>query len=58
MHASIGDNVTHPETGAQGKIIAILTNPACLLRTLVIKWANGETEELSELEFGTLDDGH
>lgn len=56
MHANIGDHVTHPESGEQGKVIGILTNPACFLRTLVITWANGETEEMCELEFGPLDD--
>lgn len=56
MHAHIGDQVTHPESRKQGRIIEILKNPACLLRTLVITWETGETEELSELEFGPLDD--
>lgn len=57
MHANIGDHVTHPESGQHGEVIDILTNPACLLRTLVITWEHGETDELSELEFGPLDDG-
>lgn len=56
MHAQIGDAVTHPDNGEQGEVIDILTNPACLLRTLVVTWKNGETEEISELEFGPLDD--
>lgn len=56
MHAHIGEQVTHPESGEQGKVVDILSNPACLLRTLVITWEAGETEELSELEFGPLDD--
>lgn len=56
VHAQIGDQVTHPENGEQGTVIEILSNPACLIRTLVITWNTGETEELSELEFGPLDD--
>lgn len=57
MHARIGDKVSHPESGESGSVIDILTNPACLLRTLVITWDSGETEEISELEFGPLEDG-
>ncbi|MCL6443802.1 MAG: hypothetical protein K6T83_10175 [Alicyclobacillus sp.] len=56
MHAYIGDCVKHPDRDEQGEVVDIRTNPACLLRTLVIKWESGETEELSELEFGPLDD--
>lgn len=57
MHAQVGDYVNHPDTGERGEVIRILTNPACLIRTLVITWNNGATEEWSELEFGPLDDG-
>lgn len=57
MHTRIGDQVTHPQNGQIGEVIDILTNPACLMRTLVIHWVSGDTEELAELEFGPLDDG-
>lgn len=56
MRAKIGDVVTHPETAEQGEVRDILTNPACLIRTLVITWQSGESEEMSELEFGPLED--
>lgn len=56
MHAHIGDEVVHPQNEEQGQVIDIQTNPACLMRTLVIRWSSGEVEELAELEFGPLDD--
>lgn len=56
VRKQIGDVVTHPETGEQGEVQEILTNPACLLRTLVISWQSGEMEEMDELEFGPLED--
>lgn len=51
MHARIGDRVVHPREGKPGVIMDILTNPACLLRTLVIQWDSreiGEWEEVTE----------
>lgn len=56
MYVKIGDKLIHPENGESGEVIAVETNPACLLRTLVIQWENGETDEWSELEFGPLED--
>ena len=56
MRVLISDTVKHPDRDEQGEVVDIYTNPACLLRTLVIKWESGDTEELSELEFGPLDD--
>ena len=57
MHARIGDRVTHPQEGNLGIVVDILTNPVCLLRTLVIQWDSREIEEWDEIEFGSLDDG-
>lgn len=45
-----------PEKNRWGTVIDVLTNPACLMRTLVIEWPDGEVEELEEIEFGPLED--
>ncbi|GLG01935.1 hypothetical protein Alches_19760 [Alicyclobacillus hesperidum subsp. aegles] len=56
MRKCVGDTVKHPERDESGQVVGIITNPACLLRTLVIEWDSGETEEWSEIEFGPLQD--
>ncbi|UOF89986.1 hypothetical protein LSG31_19285 [Fodinisporobacter ferrooxydans] len=56
MRLKTGDCVEHPQTKKKGYIIQIFQNPACFIRTLVIRWEDGEIEELEELEFGPLDD--
>lgn len=56
MRLKIGDEVEHPMTQQKGSIFDILTNPACLIRTLVIRWKDGTVEEVEELEFGPLED--
>ncbi len=56
VRKQIGDVVTHPQTGEQGEVREVVTNPACLLRTLVIAWQSGGVEEMDELEFGPLED--
>ena len=56
MRLKPGDRVRHPDCNLDGKVIDIQINPACLLRTLVVTWENGETEEWSELEFGPIED--
>jgi hypothetical protein len=56
MRLKIGDYVNHPQANKQGMIINIYQNPACFLRLLVIRWEDGEIEEIEELEFGPLED--
>lgn len=55
MAYSIGDTVNHPGDGRSGVIEEIITNPACLLRQLVIRFEDGQVEEMEELDFGPLD---
>jgi hypothetical protein len=38
-----------------GVIFDIVTNPACIMRHLVVRWSDGTIEELEELEFGPLE---
>lgn len=56
MRIQIGDTVTHPESQRTGVVQDIHENPACLLRQLVIRWDDGEMDEVEELEFGPLED--
>jgi hypothetical protein len=56
MRPVIGDPVCHPETLRKGKIVDIYENPACLMRLFTVRWEDGETEEVEELEFGPLED--
>lgn len=56
MRHRIGDRVKHPSMDKEGEILEIKTNPACLLRQFVVQWADGEEEELEELDFGPLED--
>lgn len=55
-----GDEVVDPREpsgGRRGTVIGVHTNPACLMRSLEIKWHNDYTiEELEEIEFGPLED--
>jgi hypothetical protein len=52
---AVGDTVRHPDDGRKGVVLDVITNPACLMRYLVVRWENGETEELEEWRFGQLD---
>ncbi len=56
MRIRLGDRVRHPVSARTGEVQEIHQNPACLMRTLVVKWDDGELEELEELEFGPLED--
>ncbi|WP_156493906.1 hypothetical protein [Ferroacidibacillus organovorans] len=56
MRLNTGDHVKHPDHHLDGQVIDVQINPACLLRTLVITWENGEIEEWSEWEFGPIED--
>ena len=54
MHA--GDLVVHPTTGQTGTVVRTGQNPACLMRWVVVRWEDGEEEELEAIEFGPLED--
>ena len=56
MRIHIGDRVCHPTTERTGEVADIHESYACLMRTLVVKWDDGQVEELEELEFGPLED--
>ncbi len=59
MSIRIGDQVTDPRQSCPrtGEVIDVITNPACLMRTVVIEWAdNHEMDEMQEIEFGPLED--
>ncbi len=56
MRLHIGDCVTHPVSKRSGTVRSVHQNPACLLRSLIVEWEDGEVEELDELDFGPLDD--
>ncbi len=47
-----------PDQQREGTVINVRTNPACLMRTLVIQWHDNQEgiEELEEIEFGSLED--
>lgn len=56
-----GNKVFDPRLAGQqreGTVINVRTNPACLMRTLVIQWhdSRDSVEELEEIEFGPLED--
>ena len=57
---TIGSDVLDPRpnaaAGRVGTVVEVVTNPACLMRTLVVRWQDGETEEVEEIVFGPLDD--
>ncbi len=56
----IGDEVSDPRPGVSrgrlGTVLEIQRNPACLMRTLIVRWAGGELEEVEETLFGPLED--
>lgn len=65
MRLEVGSRVVDPrQRGSEprmGRVRAIRTNPACLMRVLTIKWEDSrggvaEEEELEEIEFGPLED--
>jgi hypothetical protein len=56
MRPKIGDRVKHPVSENEGVVTDIYTNPACFMRTLVVKWDGGALEEIEEIEFGPLED--
>lgn len=51
-----GDSVRRPENGEPGIVLEVITNPACLMRVLRVRWQSGEIEEREELDFGPLRD--
>lgn len=57
---TVGTEVRDPRSdapaGRLGTVVEVLTNPACLMRTLVVVWQDGESEEVEEILFGPLDD--
>lgn len=65
LRLEIGSVVVDPrDRGPErrvGRVVAIRTNPACLMRVLAIEWADCDggaaEEELEEIEFGPLEDG-
>ena len=53
----MGDAVAHPDDGRKGRVLEIRTNPACLMRYLVIEWTDThEIEEVEQIMFGALED--
>lgn len=59
MAIQVGDQVRDPRFSdpRTGEVIEVIRNPACLMRTLVIQWADDLTvDELQEIEFGPLED--
>lgn len=55
----IGDRVRDPRPAAEerlGTVLEVRGNPACLMRAVVVRWQDGEEEELEEIVFGPLDD--
>ncbi len=47
-----------PDQSRTGTVIRVRTNPACLMRSLVVQWHDdvNRLEELEEIEFGPLED--
>lgn len=60
MAIEVGSLVQDPRVPAgdrQGTVLAIATNPVCLLRTLTVAWGDtGTVEDLVETDFGPLED--
>lgn len=57
MKFSAGNRVTHPsESGKEGIILAVRRNPACLMRSVEIRWDDGSDEEIEEIAWGPLED--
>lgn len=55
-----GEVVVDPRTDGVrrlGMVLRVRRNPACLMRTLVVRWNDTFViEELEEIEFGPLED--
>lgn len=55
-----GEVVVDPRAdgvGRLGMVLQVRRNPACLMRTLVVRWNDTFViEELEEIEFGPLED--
>lgn len=60
MAIQAGDVVVDPRCAPKlrmGTVIGVKRNPACLMRSLVIRWNDDASiEELEEIEFGPLQD--
>ncbi len=59
MSIQVGDQVRDPRLSdpRMGEVIEVIRNPACLMRTLLIEWAdNHAVDEILEIEFGPLED--
>lgn len=59
MAIGIGEEVNDPRRPPgerPGVVLDVRKNPACHMRVLVVRWQDGEEEELEEIEFGPLDD--
>jgi hypothetical protein len=66
MAIQAGDTVQDPRVSDRvrlGRVLKVRTNPACLMRVLLIRWEDGadldgpgDEEELEEIAFGSLDD--
>lgn len=59
MAIQLGTTVRDPRDPSRcGTVVGIHTNPACLMRSLEIRWedAGADIEELEEIEFGPLED--
>lgn len=56
----VGDRLVDPRhlaTRRVGRVLCIRSNPACLMRSIVVRWEDDEDEEeLEEIEFGPLKD--
>ncbi|GAB6876553.1 hypothetical protein [Thermaerobacter litoralis] len=52
-----GQRVAHPDDpNRRGLVLAVRTNPACLMPVVVVRWDDGTVEELDALRWGPLDD--
>ncbi|EKP95585.1 hypothetical protein [Thermaerobacter subterraneus] len=56
MRIRPGQVVCHPELPLRGLVLAVRTNPACLMPVVVVRWENGVVEELDALRWGPLED--
>lgn len=51
-----GQTIAHPERPQRGIVLAVRTNPTCLMPVVVVRWDDGTVEELDALRWGPLDD--
>lgn len=60
MAIEAGGRVSDPRqpdaTIREGTVLTVERNPACLMRTVIVQWDDGEVEELEEIAFGPLED--